>query len=55
MVGQPTLTKGVPMSVDEATRVVQEIINMQENGMISKEDAFAAIKKVPHYSELLAT
>jgi len=42
------------MSVDEATRVVHEILNMYLNEVITKEAALAAIKKVPHYTELLA-
>ena len=42
------------MSVDEATRVVQEILNMLVQGVITKKAALVAIKKVPHYTELLA-
>jgi hypothetical protein len=42
------------MSIDEATRVVQEILNMQANNIITEEQALAAIMRVPHYTEILA-
>ena len=42
------------MSVDEATRIAQEFLNMQAQDVITKEEALAAIKKVPFYSEYLA-
>ena len=41
------------MSVDEATRVVQEILSMEVNQIITKEQALVAIKKVPHCADLL--
>jgi len=40
-------------NIDEATRVVQEILNMQVQGVLSKKQALAAIKRVEFYKELL--
>jgi len=40
-------------NVDEATRMVEELLNLKRENLISKEEALVAIKKVPHYSEVL--
>ena len=42
-------------NVDEATRVVQEILNMEVQKIITKEQAIVAIKKVEYYKDLLVT
>ena len=42
------------MSADEATRIVQEILNMEIAQVITKEAALVAIKKVDFYKDLLA-
>lgn len=39
-------------NVDEATRMVETIINLKREKIVDKEEALCAIKKVPHYSEL---
>ncbi len=41
-------------NVDEATRVVQEILNMLVQRVITKKQALTAIKKVEFYAEILA-
>jgi hypothetical protein len=41
-------------NVDEATRVVQEILNMELQKVITKKQAIAAIKKVEYYKDILA-
>ena len=43
-----------PTNVDEATRVVQEILNMEVQKVMTKKQALAAIKKVEFYKEILA-
>jgi len=48
------MPKAKTMSIDEATRAVQEINNLFVNGIITKEKALAAIKKIPYYDELLS-
>jgi len=41
-------------NVDEATRVVQEVLNMEVQKVITKKQALAAIKKVELYKDILA-
>jgi hypothetical protein len=41
-------------NVDEATRVAQQILNMEVQKVITKKQAFAAIKKLEFYKEILA-
>ena len=41
-------------NIDEATRVVQEILNMEIQKVITKKQAIAAIKKVDYYKDILA-
>jgi len=40
-------------NVDEATRIAQQILNMQVQKVISRKQALAAIKKLEFYKELL--
>jgi len=40
-------------NLDEVTRVAQQILNMQVNGIITKEQALVAIKKLDVYKEIL--
>jgi uncharacterized membrane protein len=41
-------------SRDEATRMVESILNMYRENLITKEDAVYAVKKIPYYSEILS-
>jgi hypothetical protein len=41
-------------SRDEATRMVESTLNMYREKLITKEEAVAAIKKVPYYSDILS-
>ena len=40
-------------NVDEATRMVETLLNLKREQIITKKQAAEAIKKVPHYSEVL--
>ena len=40
-------------NLDEVTRVAQQILNMHVNGIITKEQALVAIKKLDVYKEIL--
>lgn len=40
-------------NADEATRMVEELLNLKREGIISKEETLAAVKKIPKYSEAL--
>lgn len=41
------------ITVDEATRMVHEILSMSIQEIIPKEDALIAIKKIPYYYDIL--
>jgi hypothetical protein len=41
-------------SLDEATRMVESTLNMYREKLITKEQAVAAINKVPYYKEILS-
>jgi len=41
-------------NVDEATRVVESILKLRHQGVLSKKEAIAAVKRVEYYKDLLA-
>lgn len=43
----------VNSSIDEYTRVVQELLNMLVQGVLTKKQTLAAIKRVEYYKEIL--
>ncbi len=41
------------MSVGEATQVVQMLLTLESKGIITMREAISALKKVPHYCDII--